>query len=67
MTSSPSDSEVSTALDNALRAVGFDAWGLKVYTTPRARTMSAASTPDPNPPKKHLDSYSEMAAVVRVD
>ena len=37
------DSEVSTALDNALRAVGFDA-GASRCTTPRARTMSAAST-----------------------
>ena len=61
------DSEVSTALDNALRAVGFDAWGLKVYHPKGKNDERRIYAPDPNPPKKHLDSYSEMAAVVRVD
>ena len=61
------DSEVSTALDNALRAVGFDAWDLKVYHPKGKNDERRIYAPDPNPPKKHLDSYSEMAAVVRVD
>ena len=61
------DSEVSTTLDNALRAVGFDAWGLKVYHPKGKNDERRIYAPDPNPPKKHLDSYSEMAAVVRVD
>ena len=61
------DNEVSTALDNALRAVGFDAWGLKVYHPKGKNDERRIYAPDPNPPKKHLDSYSEMAAVVRVD
>lgn len=61
------DSELSTALDNALRAVGFDAWGLKVYHPKGKNDERRIYAPDPNPPKKPLDSYSEMAAVVRVD
>lgn len=61
------DSELSTALDNALRAVGFDSWGLKVYHPKGKNDERRVYAPDPNPPKKHLDSYSEMAAVVRVD
>ncbi|CAM5388185.1 hypothetical protein TMEC54S_02385 [Thauera mechernichensis] len=61
------DSELSTALDNALRSVGFDAWGLKVYHPKGKNDDRRVYAPDPNPPKKHLDSYSEMAAVVRVD
>ncbi len=61
------DSEYATALDNALRAVGFDAWGLKVYHPKGKNDERRVYAPDPNPPKKHLDSHSEMAAVVRVD
>jgi hypothetical protein len=61
------DSEVSTALDNALRTAGFDAWGLKVYHPKGKNDERRIYAPDPNPPKKHLDSYSEMATVVRVD
>jgi hypothetical protein len=61
------DSEFATALDNALRSVGFDAWGLKVYHPKGKNDERRIYAPDPNPPKKHLDSYSEMAAVVRVD
>lgn len=61
------DSEFATALDNALRSVGFDAWGLKVYHPKGKNDERRVHAPDPNPPKKHLDSYSEMAAVVRVD
>lgn len=61
------DSELSTALDNALRGAGFDAWGLKVYHPKGKNDDRRVYAPDPNPPKKHLDSYSEMAAVVRVD
>lgn len=61
------DSEVSTALDNALHSVGFNAWGLKVYHPKGKNDDRRIYAPDPNPPKKHLESYSEMAAVVRVD
>ena len=61
------DSEFATALDSALRSVGFDAWGLKVYHPKGKNDERRIYAPDPNPPKKHLDSYSEMAAVVRVD
>jgi SOS response regulatory protein OraA/RecX len=61
------DSEFATALDNALRSVGFDAWGLKVYHPKGKNDERRIYAPDPNPPKKHLDSYNEMAAVVRVD
>jgi len=61
------DSEFATALDSALRSVGFDAWGLKVYHPKGKNDERRVYAPDPNPPKKHLDSYSEMAAVVRVD
>lgn len=61
------DSEFATALDSALRSVGFDAWGLKVYHPKGKDDERRIYAPDPNPPKKHLDSYSEMAAVVRVD
>lgn len=61
------DSEFATALDNALRGAGFDAWGLKVYHPKGQHDERRVYAPDPNPPKKHLDSYSEMAAVVRVD
>jgi hypothetical protein len=61
------DSELATALDNALRSVGFDAWGLKVYHPKGKNDERRIYAPDPNPPKKHLDTYSEMAAVVRVD
>lgn len=61
------DSELVTALDNALRSVGFDAWGLKVYHPKGKDDERRIYAPDPNPPKKPLDSYSEMAAVVRVD
>ena len=61
------DSEFATALDNTLRSVGFDAWGLKVYQPKGKNVERRIYAPDPNPPKKHLDSYSEMAAVVRVD
>ncbi len=61
------DSEISAALDNALRAIGFDAWGLKVYHPKGKNDERRIYAPDPNPPRKHLDSYSEMAAVVRVD
>jgi SOS response regulatory protein OraA/RecX len=61
------DSEFATALDNTLRSVGFDAWGLKVYHPKGKNDERRVYAPDPNPPKKHLDSYSEMAAVVRVD
>lgn len=61
------DSELVTALDSALRSVGFDAWGLKVYHPKGKNDERRVYAPDPNPPKKHLDSYSEMAAVVRVD
>lgn len=61
------DSEFATALDSALRSVGFDAWGLKVYHPKGKNDDRRVYAPDPNPPKKHLDSYSEMAAVVRVD
>ena len=61
------DSEFATALDSALRSVGFDAWGLKVFHPKGKNDERRIYAPDPNPPKKHLDSYSEMAAVVRVD
>lgn len=61
------DSEFATALDNTLRSVGFDAWGLKVYHPKGKNDERRVYAPDPNPPKKHLDSNSEMAAVVRVD
>ncbi len=61
------DSEFATALDNALRGAGFDAWSLKVYHPKGKNDDRRVYAPDPNPPKKHLDSYSEMAAVVRVD
>ena len=61
------DSEFATALDSNLRSVGFDAWGLKVYHPKGKNDERRIYAPDPNPPKKHLDSYSEMAAVVRVD
>jgi len=61
------DSEFATALDSALRAAGFDAWGLKVYHPKGKNDERRVYAPDPNPPKKHIDSYSEMAAVVRVD
>lgn len=61
------DSEFATALDSALRSVGFDAWGLKVYHPKGKNDERRIYAPDPNPPKKHLDSYSEMAVVVRVD
>jgi len=61
------DSELVTALDNALRSVGFDGWGLKVYHPKGKNDERRVHAPDPNPPKKHLESYSEMAAVVRVD
>jgi hypothetical protein len=61
------DSELATALDSALRSVGFDAWGLKVYHPKGKNDERRIYAPDPNPPKKHLDTYSEMAAVVRVD
>jgi SOS response regulatory protein OraA/RecX len=61
------DSEFATALDNALRSVGFDAWGLKVYHPKGKNDERRIYAPDHNPPKKHLDAYSEMAAVVRVD
>lgn len=61
------DSEFATALDNTLRSTGFDAWGLKVYHPKGKNDERRVYAPDPNPPKKHLDSYSEMAAVVRVD
>jgi hypothetical protein len=61
------DAELTQALDNALRSVGFDAWGLKVYHPKGKDDERRVYAPDPNPPKKHLDSYSEMAAKVRVD
>lgn len=61
------DSEFATALDNALRGAGFDTHGLNVYHPKGKNDERRVYAPDPNPPKKHLDSYSEMAAVVRVD
>jgi hypothetical protein len=61
------DSEFATALDNALRGAGFDAWGLKVYHPKGKNDERRVYAPDPNPPKKHLESYSEMSTVVRVD
>ncbi|MCC6296834.1 MAG: hypothetical protein IT469_09020, partial [Pseudomonadales bacterium] len=61
------DSEFATALDNTLRSTGFDAWGLKVYHPKGKNDERRVYAPDSNPPKKHLDSYSQMAAVVRVD
>lgn len=61
------DSELSTALDNALRAVGFDAWGLKVYHPKGKNDERRIYAPDPNPPKKYLDYSHGPSAVVRVD
>ncbi|WP_240127133.1 hypothetical protein [Thermomonas alba] len=61
------DSELVTALDNALCSAGFDGWGLKVYHPKSKNDERRIYAPDPNPPKKHLDAYSGMAAVVRVD
>lgn len=61
------DSEFATALDSALRSVGFDVWGLKVYHPKGKNEERRIYAPDPNPPKKQIDAYSEMAAVVRVD
>jgi hypothetical protein len=61
------DSELVTALDNALCSAGFDGWGLKVYHPKSKNDERRIYVPDPNPPKKHLDAYSGMAAVVRVD
>lgn len=61
------DSEFATALDNGLRAAGFDTSGLNVYHPKGKNDERRVYAPDPNPPKKHLDSYSEIASVVRVD
>lgn len=61
------DSVFATALDSALREAGFDTHGLNVYHPKGKNDERRVYAPDPNPPKKHLDSYSEMAAVVRVD
>ena len=61
------DSEFATSLDNALRGAGFDTSGINVYHPKGKNDERRVYAPDPNPPKKHLDSYSEMAAVVRVD
>lgn len=61
------DSEFATVLDNALHAAGFDTSGLNVYHPKGKNDDRRVYAPDPNPPKKHLDSYNEMAAVVRVD
>ena len=61
------DSELVTALDSALRSVGFDAWGLKVYHPKGKDDERRIYAPDPNPPKKQIDAYSGMSSVVRVD
>ncbi len=61
------DSEFATALDSALRSVGFDAWGLKVYHPKGKDDERRIYAPDPNPPKKQIDAYSGMSSVVRVD
>lgn len=61
------DSELVTALDNALRSVGFDAWGLKVYHPKGKDDERRVYAPDPNPPKKQIDAYSGMSSVVRMD
>jgi hypothetical protein len=61
------DSEFATALDNALRAAGFDTSDINIYHPKGKNDERRVYAPDPNPPKKHLESYSEMAAVVRVD
>lgn len=61
------DDELIAALDQALRNAGFDGWGLKVYHPKAEGDERRIFAPDPNPPSKHLDSYSERAAVVRVD
>lgn len=61
------DNELATALDNALRAAGFDAWGLKVYHPTGKHDERRVYAPDPNPPKKHLDHGHGLSTVVRVD
>lgn len=61
------DSELATALDNALRTAGFDAWGLKVYHPKGEHDVRSVYAPDPNPPKKHLEHSHGLSAVVRVD
>jgi hypothetical protein len=61
------DSELATALDNALRAAGFDGRGLKVYHPKGEHEVRSVHAPDPNPPKKYLDHSHGPSAVVRVD
>lgn len=61
------DSELVTALDNALRSVGFDGWGLKVYHPKGNNDERRIYAPDPNPPKRHLDPGHGLSTVVRVD
>lgn len=61
------DNELVAALDNALRGVGFDGWGLKVYHPTTEGDERRIYAPDPNPPKKHLDHGTGPSTVVRVD
>lgn len=61
------DNELATALDTALRGVGFDGWGLKVYHPKGKDDERRIYAPDPNPPKKHLDHGTGQSSVVRVD
>ena len=61
------DSELVTALDNALRSAGFDGWGLKVYHPKGNNDERRIYAPDPNPPKKHLGHGTGLSTVVRVD
>jgi hypothetical protein len=61
------DNELVAALDNALRCVGFDGCGLKVYHPKAKGDERRIYAPDPNPPKKHLGHGTGLSTVVRVD
>jgi len=61
------DNALAATLDDALRHVGFDSFGLKVYHAKAGNDPRSIYAPDPNPPKRHLDPGHGLSTVVRVD
>ncbi len=61
------DHELLQALDSTLDSAGFDGRGIKIYHPKTKDDERRIYAPDPNPPKKHLDSGHGLSTVVRVD